>query len=135
MPAGRIVGMWFTIAGLLLVNGLIGRGLLDPVIGRDAGEMMSFFVALIIIGAARPFLVEAPELATGVAVRIGILWMVLTVFLEVGIGRLLTFALPTRAPSYGMLDGAFAPLVALSAGMAPILWLRRSPLAIPRITK
>ena len=136
MRIGKILGVWATLAGLLFWNGAIGLAVFRPLLGRDAAEMMTFFIALTIIFAgSRPFLVEEPEQPRAQVIRISILWMVLTLAFELALGRFAQLVRPRWAPAYGMWDGSFWPLIVLMMGTAPFSWLRRSGLAFPGVTK
>jgi hypothetical protein len=136
MRIGRILGVWAMIAGLLFWNGALGLALFNPLFGREAGEMMTFFIAVaIIFGTSRVFLTEEPECTKAKAIRVSVLWMVLSLVFELGLGRVVGVFRPAMAPTYGMWDGSFWPLIVLSMGTAPIIWLRRDGLAIPRVMK
>jgi hypothetical protein len=126
MRFGRLLGVWAMIAGLLFWNGILVLGIFVPFLGREAGEMMGVFIAMIIImRASRPFIVSEREMAGATAVRIGILWGVLTVLFEIGLCRLAMIAGAPVMPRYGMWDGPFWPLIVLSIAVAPLQWLRR----------
>ena len=136
MRITRIIGIWAMLAGLLFWNGVLGFGIFNPLLGREAGEMMTAFIAMgIIFAAARPFLLEEPELSKSQAIRVSVLWVALTVLFEITLGRLAHHVSPLMTPEFGMWDGPFWPLIVLSAGTAPITWLRRSGLPLSRVTK
>ena len=136
MRAGKIVGVWATIAGLLFWNGVLAIGVFKPLLGPEAGEMRSVFIAMMIItGAARSLLRAEPEQPRATVFRIGMLWLMLTLLFEVGLGRVAQFVVPTRAPLYGMWDGSFWPLIALAMAIAPFISLQRGPVPIGRVTK
>ena len=136
MRIGRIIGVWATIAGLLFWNGVLTLGLFKPLLGNEAGEMMGAFIAIaLIFGASRPFLIEEREMPVGDLARVAILWLVLTLLLEIGLGRLAQFVVPRVAPPYGMWDGSFFVLTLLASAAAPVTWLRRNDLPVGRVTK
>jgi hypothetical protein len=136
MRMTKVLGIWATLAGLLFWNGVLGFGIFTPILGREAGEMMAAFIAMIVIFAAtRPFFIEEPELPSAQAIRIGVLWAALTIVFEFSLGRLAPHVSAAMSPAFGMWDGSFWPLVVLCTGSAPMIWLRRSRVAFPRITK
>ena len=136
MRIGKILGIWAVIAGLLFWNGALGLGILNPLLGREAGEMMTFFIALVIIGGvSRTFLREEREQPRTEVARISVLWMALTLALEVGLGRLAQLFSSSIVPGVVMWDRSFWPLIVLVVGMAPFSWLRRSGLPLSRVTK
>lgn len=136
MRIGKILGIWAVIAGLLFWNGILGLGVLNPLLGREASEMMTFFIALIIIGgASRQLLLTEPERTRADVIRISLLWMVLTLAFELGFGRLAQSFTSSMGPGIAMWDRSFWPLIVLLIGMAPFSWLRRSGLPLSRVTK
>ena len=136
MRASKIVGVWAMIAGLLFWNGVLSLGVYKPFLGAEAGEMMAAFIAMgVMFAASRPFLIEERELPVGDVWRVSLLWLVLTLLFEIGLGRLAQAVVPRVAPVYGMWDGSFWALIVLSSAAAPITWLRRSDLPIERVTK
>jgi hypothetical protein len=136
MRVGKIVGVWAMIAGLLFWNGVLALGVYKPFLGAEAGEMMAAFIAMgVMFGASRPFLIEERELPVGDLARVSILWMILTLVFEVGLGRLAQMAVPRAAPMYGMWDGSFWVLIVLASAAAPVTWLKRHDVPIGRVTK
>jgi hypothetical protein len=136
MRIGKILGVWAVIASLLFWNGVLAIGVLKPLLGREAGEMMSMFIGMTIIAAAaRTFLLAEPEQPRPAILRISVLWLVLTLTFEVGLGRVAQLTVPARTPLYGMWDGSFWPLIVLSVTIAPFVWLQRAPVAVGRVTK
>ena len=136
MRITRAIGIWAMLAGLLFWNGVLGFGVFNPLFGREAGEMMTAFIAMgVIFAAARPFLIEEREASRAQAIRVSVLWMVLTILFEITLGRLAPHVSPVMTPAYGMWDGSFWPLIVLCAGTSPITWLRRTGLPLSRVTK
>ena len=136
MRVTKIIGVWATIAGLLFWNGALGIGVWNPLLGREAGEMMMAFIGMaIIFGAARPLLLEERAQPRAKLFRVSAIWLLLTLVVELGLGRLAQWVVPARAPLYGMWHGSFWPLIALSMAVAPYVWLQRRPLPIGRVTK
>ena len=132
----KILGAWAVIAALLFWNGVLTLGLLKPILGPEAGEMMGAFIAIsVIFAASRPLLINEPEPTTADALRVGALWLMLGVIFEVGLGQLAVRYFPRTAPAYGMWDGSFWVLILLSMATAPVTWLRRQPVSIERVTK
>ena len=135
MPIGRIVGVWAMIAGLLFWNGALGLGVWQPLFGRESGEMLAAFIGMtVIFAAARPFLMAERAVPVGTVLRISLLWLLLTLVFEIALGRVAQ-AIGPRAPLYGMWDGSFWPLIAMSVGLAPLTWLQRRPVPVSRVTK
>jgi hypothetical protein len=127
MRIGKIIEDWAVVAGLLFWNGVLELGVYKPLFGFEAGEMMGAFMAMAaVFWASRPFLLEEQELPPLGLFRVGALWFVLTLILEVGLGRLTALVVPRAAPAYGMWSGSFWLLILLSSFAAPIIWLRRS---------
>jgi hypothetical protein len=136
MRIGKILGVWGVLAGLMFWNGFMRIAVLQPVFGPEAGEMMSGFIGVIIIfGASRPFLVEEPEQPVSRVARISALWVMLTIILEAVLGRLSGQTWSEMARTYAFWDGQFWPVILVTVGSAPFVWLRRSGLSPVRVTK
>lgn len=136
MTLGRILGIWLMIAGILIWNGVLGIGIWNPILGRDAGEMMTAFLAIaLVFGGAKPFLAPQPELPIGQVLRIAAIWLVLTVLFERGMGWLAEFGPGAMIPRYGMWDGSFWPVVVVAVAVTPISYLRRPELPLGRFVK
>lgn len=132
----KILGVWGVVAGLLFWNGIIGLTLFHSTLGPDAAEMMTAFIGMsLIVAASRPFLVSEPALPRAQVIRIGALWLVMTLLFEVVLGRLAPYIHPRLGPRYGMWDGPYWPLIVMCVAMAPSTWLRRDPIPIGRVTK
>jgi hypothetical protein len=136
MRTRTIIGVWAVIAGLLFWNGVLALGVYKPFLGPEAGEMMAVFVGIAaIFGASRPFFVEEPELSRRGLLRVSMMWLVLTAVFEIALGWLAQVVVPRAAPTYGMWDGSFWPLIVLAATAAPSTWLKRTGIPVERVTK
>ena len=135
MSFTKLVALWLVIASLLLVNGVLSQLLFMPVLGTAAGEMMAAFIAIaVIFGVSRPFFQAEAEAGLGRILRISALWLVLTLLMEVVLGRALHLTGP-HLPTYGMWDGSFWPIIVLAMASAPITWLKRPGVTIGGVVK
>ena len=122
----NIFGIWAIIAGLMFFNGALRFVIFSPFLGREAGEMMSLFIALIIIlGATRPFLAEVPPQPTRRIWLVSLTWVLLTFALELALGFLFGRTWSEIGRTYMVLDGSFWPLILLAVGVAPFQWIKR----------
>jgi hypothetical protein len=136
MRIGKILGVWGVLAGLMFWNGFMRIKLLQPLLGPEAGEMMSGFIGIILIfGATRPFLLEEPEQPLKRVARISALWVGLTIVFETVLGRLIGQSWSEMARTYAVWDGQFWPVILVAVGSAPFIWLRRTGLPIARVAK
>jgi hypothetical protein len=136
MRLSKIIGMWVVYTGLLFWNGVLGIAVFRPLLGWEAAEMMTLFIALsLMFGAARVFLQGEHPQPRSQIIRASVVLMTLTLLFEVAFGRATQLLVPRAAPVYGMWDGSFWPLIVLAAGAAPAAWLRRADLPPMSVTK
>ena len=119
----RAVGLWCVILGLAILNGMVREAALIPLLGRFAGYLIS---GLLLSAAV---FVVALVAVPGYGVRtsrdwlsIGLLWLVLTLAFEFGLGRLIQDKpWAELLAAYRFRDGNLWPLVLLVTGLSP--WL------------
>ena len=135
MRLPRILAIWAILAGLMFFNGALRVVIFSPFLGREAGEMMSLFIALIIIfGATRPFLIEVPAQPARHIWLVSLTWVGLTFALELVLGLLFGRTWSEIGRTYMVWDGSFWPVILLAVGVAPFQWIKRVDRSAPRGT-
>jgi hypothetical protein len=127
MRLKRVLGIWAMLALLMFFNGALREVALEPIFGRDAGDMMSAFLGLIIVfGASRPFLVEEAPMGAGQILRVSLIWFALTVAFETGLGITSGQTWPQMLRAYApWKDGSLWPIILVAVIAAPFVWLPR----------
>ena len=119
----RAVAVWLALIGAEIVHGTLRTLWLVPAVGDFRARQIGVFVgsALILVIAY----LTAPWLrarTTRSQWLVGLLWLVLTVLFEVGLGRLvLGYTWERIASDYNLLQGGLMPLGLLVLTAAPMV--------------
>jgi hypothetical protein len=119
--------VWAVLALALLANDLLREALFRPTFSRvEAQALSSILGSALVFGAAYLFVRRYPEAVHRQWVRIGAMWLVLTLAFELLYGRYAA-GLPWDEvlERYNLLRGWLGALVPLSALVAPGFWSRR----------
>lgn len=128
--------VWLVIIAAEMVHGILRGVLLVPIVGDLPARKIGVLIGALLIGALLIFAVAylfirwiaaqtKPQFLT-----VGLLWVVLTLLFEIGLGRLV-LGLPWEriTEDYGVTRGGFMGVGLLFMAAAPWLaaWLRGSP--------
>lgn len=119
----RAVLVWFAILGIAFMNGGVREVWLVPRLGDAVGHVLSTLTLCVAILVVSWFSMEWVGVATrSRAIRIGLLWLALTLTFEFLAGHYL-FGTPWRQllADYDILAGRIWILVLLTTASAPLL--------------
>lgn len=135
MSTRKVIRVWLVLAGLMVCNGVLRIGVLEPLFAPNVAEAISAVLGVIIvIGASRPFLRgEQPQTMDDVY-RVAGTWLILTMLFEASVGLLGGLSWRQLAEAYAVWDGAVWPLVVISVVAAPFIWLPRTGGTARRVT-
>ncbi len=114
--------IWLALIPLAFLNGALREGVINPLIGAKyglplSGILLSFFIFLLCY-----FFI--PLIGKGTSktyVQIGLLWMVLTILFEFGLGLIMGDTFSELIQAYDITTGNTWLLVVLFTGIVP--WL------------
>ncbi|MBB5021381.1 hypothetical protein [Desulfurispira natronophila] len=120
--------IWFLIAVIAVVNGILRQVLLQPVLGDKVGLILSgIFLALLIYFIAWLTLPSFGNNSAAVYMDIGAQWVVMTLILEFGLGYFAAGMLP--AETFRVLidvpGGNLFLLALITAGISPYYIAKR----------
>ena len=125
----RAALIWFGILVLAVMNGALREGALIPAFGEMTGHVLStvLLCAAILVVAWLSMAWMGPRGRTD-AVRIGLLWTVMTIAFEFLAGHyLFGTPWPELLADYNVAAGRIWPLVLMTTAVAPALMLRAAP--------
>ena len=119
----RWLTAWLGLAGLGVANGIIREVAYADTVGDHAAHQLSTFTLIAMIAGYTWWLQRRwPHTSTAAAVRIGVLWVVMTVAFEFGFGHYVDGASwATLWADYDITRGNLWILVLLTIGVAPVL--------------
>lgn len=113
---------WLVLPVFAVLNGLIRDTTYGPRMGYDASHAVSvapLFVAIFLWAA---FLARRRPLASAAsALRVGAIWLALTLAFEFGLGALQGLPLSAMLSEYDVVHGKVWPLVPLATFAAPVV--------------
>ena len=122
----RAFTVWLVIIAVETVHGILRTLLLVPIVGDFPARQISVFTGSLLIFAVTLFLINWIAVRTNLQLLgIGLLWVVLTVLFEIGLGRLV-LGLPWEriTEDYDLTRGGFMWLGLLFMAVSP--WLAAS---------
>jgi hypothetical protein len=129
MPWRRAIAVWLGLIGAEIVHGIVRSIVLLPRVGdRRARQIGVFTGSLVNLGIAQLFIPWIGAKSARALVKIGVVWVVLTVVFEVTFGRLVMRSSWERIRSdYDLPHGGLLPigLVALAGSPFVASRLRR----------
>jgi hypothetical protein len=119
----RWLTAWFGLAAWGVANGIIRELTYADMVGDHAAHQLSTFTLIAMIGGYTWWLQRRwPLISTADAVRIGLLWVAMTVAFEFGFGHYVDGASwATLLADYDITRGNLWILVLLTIGSAPVL--------------
>ena len=119
----RAFAVWLVIIGAESVHGALRMKFLTPVVGDFRARQISVFTgALLILGIAWLLVRWLRAETTRTLVEVGLLWLVLTVLFEVGLGRLaFNYSWERIFSDYDISQGSLMSIGLVLLTLAPIL--------------
>jgi hypothetical protein len=123
VPLAKSLLAWLAILCLAVANGALREAVLIPALGKAGGLVASgVLLCILIVVVAGIFVRLVPGVGVSNAVRIGVLWLCLTVVFELGLGRLVQRkSWNELLAAYTFEDGNIWPVVLLATLLAPLL--------------
>lgn len=119
----RVFAVWLVIIGAESVHGALRMKFLTPVVGDFRARQISVFTgALLILGIAWLFVRWMRTTTTRALVGVGLLWAILTVLFEIGLGRLVLGLTWDRIFSdYNLAKGGLMSIGLVLLTLSPLL--------------
>ena len=114
--------IWSLMIPLAILNGALRVGLIEPIIGEIYANPISCVILCLLI-----FIVSfifIPKLGNGIKVvyiKIGILWVLLTIIFETILGLFMGNTINEVIMAYNIATGNFWLIVVIFIGFAPLL--------------
>ncbi len=122
----RSILAWLVILGLAITNGILREEFLIPALGKTVGLILSgVLLATLIVLVAYGLVRFTRGLTASQSLRIGVLWLGLTLAFEFGFGRFVQHKSWTELlDAYAFKEGNIWPVVLVVTLLAPYLALR-----------
>jgi hypothetical protein len=119
----RAIGMWLVLLALMMGNGFLRVLVLQPRLGEDAARQAASLLGIgFILGASALFVRRLGEPGSAALLRIGALWLLLTLAFEFLFGHYVSgLSWQALLGEYDISRGRLWPLVLLTTLVAP--WL------------
>jgi hypothetical protein len=119
----RAVLAWIGLAAVMFANGTVRALVLQPRLGEHLARQVATGSGVILVFAAAFVLVRGLDGPSGaVLLKIGALWLLLTLSFELGMGLVAGVSWDEMLADYDVLGGRLWPLIPLSALVAPWTW-------------
>jgi hypothetical protein len=127
MSIRRIFGVWFALCAAMIANGIFREVALVPAFRRTVAEVLSAALGIgIVLSVTRCFLRGRAGKPGAHPARVALLWLSVTVAFEFLFGHYVDRkSWGELAANYALWRGKLWPLVLLSVGFTPFLWLRQ----------
>lgn len=115
---------WIVLLAIMIGNGMVRVGVLQPRLGEDAARQLASLLAIVIVFAAAWIFVRIilRTASRRELITVGLLWLALTIAFEFSFGRLVVGASwETLLADYNVLNGRLWLFVLLSTLVAPLL--------------
>ena len=113
--------IWLIFVPLAILNGGLRENIIEPMIGSIYANLVSCIILCILIFIVSFFLI--PRLGKGerkIYLKIGLLWVFLTVLFETVLGLLMGLTINDIINSYNITTGNFWLIVVIFIGIAPL---------------
>ena len=113
---------WLALPAFAVLNGLIRDTTYGPSMGYDRAHSVSVIPLLIAIVAWAVWVSKRWPLSDkGMALRVGVTWLALTLAFEIGLGALQGLSMQEMLAAYDITKGRLWPLIPLATLLAPPL--------------
>ena len=128
----RAIAVWVLLMSAEIVHGVARTLFLAPAVGDFRARQLAVVSGSLLMLAIGCLTIRWLQPRAGRALlSIGVMWVVLTLAFEIGLGRLVGYSWSRIASDYNLLDGGLMPLGLGVMAMAP--WIaarfRRFPVA------
>ena len=118
----RAIVVWLVIVFAESLHGAARRLLLEPYLGDLSARQVSVFIgSIIILAIAILFIRWIRATRIGQFIAIGILWVLLTIGFEIGLGLLLGYSWERIASDYKIQEGGLMSIGLLFMAFTPLL--------------
>lgn len=119
----RGLAVWCGLILVEIAHGIARRAWLEPVVGDFRARQIAVFTgSLLILGVAAACIRWVRPVGAGDAVRVGIVWLALTLAFELAFGRFVVHASwPRIASDYDLRQGGLLPIGLLVLTFAPLI--------------
>jgi len=120
------IGAWFPMVVIAIGNGLLR----DAFYGRRMTELrahqLSTLLGIVLLGIYMGFVIHLRLPASGgQAIRVGLVWVALTVAFQFGFGRYVAgYSWARLVQDYNVFEGRVWPAILVGVGCAPYLFYR-----------
>jgi hypothetical protein len=115
--------VWLVLAVVMFANGAVRALVLQPRLGEHLARQVATGTGVLIVFAFALALVRRLESPSSVdLLKVGLLWLVLTLTFEFGMGLVSGASWETMLADYDILHGRLWPLIPVSALVAPWFW-------------
>jgi hypothetical protein len=127
MSFPRIALTWFVVALAMIANGVFREVVLVPQLDREGADALSLVFGIVIMaGVTRPFLIRWATPEPMGLLRIGLIWLGMTLLFEWTFGHYVDHKSWSQlADQYRVWDGQMWPIALLTIVIAPLLWVRK----------
>lgn len=122
----RATAVWLVIMAVEAAHGILRELLLAPLVGDFRGRQLAVFTgSLLILGVACLFVRWIRAGTTGRLLTVGLLWLLLTLLFEFGLGLfVLGYSWERVASDYDLSRGGLMPLGLVLLTLAPLIAAR-----------
>ena len=113
--------IWLLFLPLAILNGGLRENIIEPMIGSVFASLISCIILCVLIFIVSFFLI--PQLGKGtrkIYLKIGVLWILLTVLFETALGLLMGLTIHDIINSYNITTGNFWLIVVIFIGVTPL---------------
>jgi hypothetical protein len=119
----KSVLMWLALAVAMFANGTFRVLVLQPRLGEDLARQLAVLPGIaIIFGLTLPFVRSLPNPTRADLLKVGALWLALTVAFETGLGLGRGMSWDAILADYNVARGRLWPLALLATFIAPWFW-------------
>ena len=114
---------WLVLAVVMFANGAVRAVVLQPRLGESLARQVATATGVLIVFALAFAFVRGLDAPSGVdLLRVGLLWLALTLAFECGLGLATGASWEAMLADYDVLQGRLWPLIPVSALVAPWTW-------------
>jgi len=117
------LAMWLVLAVAMFANGTVRVLVLQPRLGEGLARQVATLSGIaIVLALTLPFVRRLARPGAGDLLKVGVLWLVLTLLFEFGMGWISGASWETMLADYDVSRGRLWPLALLVILLAPWFW-------------
>jgi hypothetical protein len=122
---GKALGMWLILLVVMFTNGIVRVMVLQPRLGEDRARQLATVIGIVLVLVLSFLFVRRLASPTGrELLAIGLLWLVLTLAFEFGMGIVSGASWEAMLADYDLRRGRLWPVALAVIFLAPWLWGR-----------